>query len=213
MRPSVRGVFRLACMCSSVCARVRFGAQASVRICACMCGCVNVCAVMLARVLSMCVCPRAHAESAEPALLMRRPGYGGGPYGTHVRVRVLCGLGHVSLVRRAHATLLRRVACGSAGRFRIRRRPVRRIAGRVPWCRRVRIRGARACRRACVLIPHSACVCACLCVPVQVSSRVRVYQCVYVRACVRVNARACAAIATRSYHSCMCSGAVTCARG
>ena len=60
VRPSVRGVFRLACMCSSVCARVRFGAQASVRICACMCVCVNVCAVMLA---SVCVCVRARART------------------------------------------------------------------------------------------------------------------------------------------------------
>ena len=60
VRPSVRGVFRLACMCSSVCARVRFGAQASVRICACMCICVNVCAVMLARVcVRMLVCTHA----------------------------------------------------------------------------------------------------------------------------------------------------------
>ena len=153
---------------------------------------------------------------------MRRPGYGGGPYGTQVRVRVLCGLGHVSLVRRAHATLLRRVACGSAGRFRIRRRPVRRIAGRVHQrraCVSTRVRAdtapsVRVCALSvcvCASVCMFVCVCVCLlacapCVCVCVL-------CVCEFACVRACARACTAIDTRSRRSCMCSGAVTCARG
>ena len=171
VRPSVRGVFRLACLCSFVCARVRFGAQASIRICACMCVCVNVCAVILARVLvHACVCARAHAESAEPsksrirspdaaARIRRRP----------VRHARACARAVRFGAREPRAPRTRHAAAPRCVR----------ISGPIPDTAAARPpdRGARALvqarahqRRACVptrvRADTAVCVCVCLCVPV-----------------------------------------------